>query len=123
MRLAKRFGLCLALGLSLAPVGCGSKLASVTGRVVYPDNTPFTDATVIFNPADGNPLAGQGHIQANGEFRLGTTRPGEGVLPGKYRVVIQPDDDNAGKIEILSVAAGSNDFTITVQKPAKKKRG
>src|SRR5262245_46464609 len=117
MRFAQLFYLCLALSPFLSLAGCGARLASVTGPLVFPATTPCTGGTVVFSPADGNVLAAQGRIQADGTFRLGTTRPGEGVLPGKYRVNIEPDDESAGKLAIsereLTVVAGSNDFTIT----------
>lgn len=127
-------GLGLALVLSL--VGCGGpKLASVAGKVVFPDNTPLTSGTVVFNPIDENPYAAQGQIQPDGTFRLGTTRPGEGAYPGKYQVSIEPYDDVAGKMVDprfenvktsgleYTVLPGSNDFTITIEKSNKKKRG
>jgi len=127
---ANRMYVCLGVGLLLSPLGCGSKLAPVTGQVVFPDKTPLTSGVVIFDPADGNPYAAQGQIQRDGKFKLGTTRPGEGAHPGKYKVSIESYDDtqlfdarfgNAKTSGLeFTVVPGSNDFTITLEKPKKK---
>ena len=135
MPIAKRLWVGLAFGLFLSPLGCGSKLASVTGQVVFPDKTPLTSGTVVFNPVDENPYGAQGQIQPDGTFRLGAARPGEGAYPGKYQVHVEPYEDAAGKMVDprfenartsgleYTVVPGSNDFTITIQKANKKKRG
>ena len=96
MNTAKLFRLGLALGLLLPAVGCGPRLVTVTGRVVNPDGTPYTGGTVLFNPValDENPFAGQGLIKSDGTFQLGTIRPGEGIAPGRYTVVVQPPGEN-----------------------------
>jgi hypothetical protein len=74
---------------------------------------------------DENPFAAQGLIQPDGTFRLGTTRPGEGAIPGKYRVLIEPSGEEGVNAETsepeFTVVAGVNHFTITAQKPEKKK--
>ena len=117
------------LCLALASPGCGGGLASVSGKVVFPDKTPVTVGNVVFSPADSGKHAAQGMIQSDGTFRLGTNRAGDGAHPGKYRVAIEPPDDKAGilfdrRFENanksgleFTVNNGSNDFTIVVEKP------
>lgn len=117
------------LGLGLAviffAVGCGKKLATATGQVAFPDKTPLTSGVVIFDPVDikENPYGAQGTLQADGTFRLGSAKPGEGAHPGKYRVHIQKIDEDAERVEItdpeLTIVDGPNHFLITVQKPGK----
>jgi hypothetical protein len=131
MPTARRWYVCLSVCLFLSPLGCGPKLASVKGQVVFPDKSPLTSGLVVFEPADGNPYAGQGQIQSNGKFTLGTTRPGEGAHPGKYKVAIeayddaQPFDPRFSNIKTsgleFTVTPGANDFTITVEAAKRKK--
>jgi hypothetical protein len=84
----------IGLGLLLisAP-GCdGSKLYPVEGTIVYPDGeavTGLAGASVEFDPVAGKEGA-RGEVQADGAFRLGTHKPGDGAAPGEYRVSIQP---------------------------------
>jgi hypothetical protein len=125
MQAARHVLVCLTLALALA--GCGSALpSSVTGQVVFPDKAPVTGGLVVFEPADTQPFAAQGVIQRDGRFRLGTSRPGEGAHPGKYKVWIEQYDDvepidprfsdaNTSGLE-FTVGPGANDFTITVEK-------
>ena len=109
-------------------------MATVTGKVVFPDKTPLSKGNVVFNPADDNKLAAQAVIQDDGSFRLGTRTASDGARPGKYQVSIEPyEDKTTGRpIDVrfenpktsgleYTVVAGPNDFTITVQKPKKKK--
>ena len=115
-------------------VGCGgSGFATVTGKVVFPDKTPLSKGNVVFSPADSGTMSAQGVIQEDGSFRLGTRTASDGAPPGKYRVAIEPYEDKAGpvidrrfedpKLSGLeyTVVAGSNDFTITVDRPKKKR--
>jgi hypothetical protein len=68
--------------LSVCVIGCSGKV-SVEGTVTYPDGTPLTLGTVIFE-RENYQVAGQ--INANGHYRLGEIREGDGVLPGNYAV-------------------------------------
>ena len=68
--------------LSVYLVGCSGKV-SVEGTVTYPDGTPLTLGTVIFE-RENYQVAGQ--IDANGHYRLGEIHSGDGVLPGTYAV-------------------------------------
>src|SRR5205809_88891 len=101
MYTTKLFRLGLALGLLLPAVGCGPRLVTVTGRVAYPDGTPYTGGNVWFNPIDleQNPFAGRGNVASDGTFRLGTIRPDEGIAPGRYSVSVIPNSDNAPGVD------------------------
>jgi hypothetical protein len=126
MTTTKLFRLGLAFGLLLPVVGCGPRLVTVTGKVALADGTPYTNGTVWFNPIDSYPYAGQGVIGPDGTFRLGTLRPGEGIAPGRYSVLVNTFNDNitvdTQGMEV-TVVNGPNHFdvTVVVQKAARKK--
>lgn len=82
----------LALLFLLALVsGCGSGRYSVTGRVTYKDGAPVEAGTVIAEAkVDGKPVGVQANIEKNGSFSWGANRPGDGALPGSYRVLVMP---------------------------------
>ena len=53
----------------------------------------MTRGLVVCERAEGGPaVSAQGEIRPDGTFRLGTVRPGDGLPPGKYRVLINPMD-------------------------------
>jgi hypothetical protein len=80
-----------ALALLLGSAGCGSGRYPVTGRVVFDDGTPLDEGIVICEMKEGNrPVLARGSLGRDGTFRLGTQRPGDGVRPGKYRVLVVP---------------------------------
>jgi hypothetical protein len=58
--------------------------------VVKLDGQPVANAAVIFIAQDPGGRDAYGSTNENGEFELSTTKPGDGVMPGKYKVVIQP---------------------------------
>jgi hypothetical protein len=71
--------------------GCGSGRCKVTGRVTYDDGSPVEAGTVIGEATvNGKPVGVQGNIARDGTFSLGSSRPGDGALPGNYRVLVMP---------------------------------
>lgn len=86
----------VAVGLA-AVAGCnrGPKMVQVRGKVLNQDGTPITKGIreISFEPmADTTAVMRRtavGQIQDDGSFELFTRRPGDGVLPGKYSVVIR----------------------------------
>jgi hypothetical protein len=66
--------------------GCGSGVA-ISGTVVYDDGTPVEEGTVIGELESGGKSTVQGEIR-NGSFSLGTAKPGDGVTPGVYKIMI-----------------------------------
>jgi hypothetical protein len=86
--------LAAALVLLLGVVGCGPRLYPVRGRVTYPDGKPVAEGMVVFEgQGPENRLTARGDVGADGRYELSTYKPGDGVLPGKYRVLVAPKSD------------------------------
>jgi hypothetical protein len=78
------------LGL-LGAAGCGGDLHPVRGKVTLDDGTPVNGGMVVFQSKDTrDAVTARGEIQADGSYRLGTHKPGDGVPVGAYRVLIAP---------------------------------
>src|SRR5947209_3370895 len=124
----------LALGLS----GCGSSKYPVTGTVALDDGTPVTKGLIVFERVDGGPpVTARGNVGPDGRYALSTDKAGDGVPPGRYRVLINPLElsdlpdekkdfpfdvkylkfDTSG-LECL-VQSGVNDFPIKLEKRKK----
>ena len=120
--------------LLLGAVGCGPRLYPVRGKVTYPDGKPLTAGLVVFeSQGQEKPVTARGDIRADGSYQLGTYRPGDGALAGKYRVLVAPKSD-PNAVDLPSgpppfdprymgfdtsgleyqVGAGANDFPIQV---------
>ena len=74
-----------------AMIGCGAKsgvdgVVKVAGTVTY-EGKPIEGASVVFGP-DGEGRAATGMTDANGRFQLTTLQPGDGALPGRYKVAV-----------------------------------
>lgn len=69
--------------------GCGSGNFKVGGRVVYDDGSPVEEGTVCgeSEDADARQMV-QGEIEKDGSFTLGTSRPGDGAKPAKYKLIV-----------------------------------
>jgi len=89
----------IAAGL-LTVSGCGSDdgLAQrypVQGAVTY-QNKPLEKGTINFQSVSPNGRGASGNIQ-DGAYTLTTQNPGDGALPGKYRVsIIAKEIDMSG---------------------------
>lgn len=84
-----RWLILLAVGLAL---GCqeGDEAVQVSGTVRYADGSPVTGESplIVFEPvSDGK--AANGSIEPDGSFELMTVKPGDGVQPGQYKVVLK----------------------------------
>jgi hypothetical protein len=137
---ANRYWFALLLPLITLFAGCGSGRYPVTGRITYEDGSPVPAGTVIAEATIEGKLVGvQANIEKDGSFRWGGANPGDGALPGQYRVLItsptlsdaekalgnQPLlDGKYGRYEsseiTFEVKAGKNELPITVSRP---KRG
>src|SRR5262249_30743058 len=74
-----------------AASGCGSDRCRVPWTVRYEDGSSLQEGTVAGEAKiDGKLVGVQGAIRKDGSFEWGTERPGDGALPGKYRVVVLP---------------------------------
>jgi hypothetical protein len=73
-------------------LGCGPEGVSLEGVVpvsgtVTQGGAPLEGAAVTFAPTDGGRTA-SGLTDENGEFVLTTLQPGDGAMPGSYKVAI-----------------------------------
>ena len=85
------------LAAVLAAAGCGGGSGPVPVRgVVTLDGQPVANAAVVFVAQTPGGRDAYGSTDANGAFRLTTTKPDDGALPGKYKVVIQPAGPGGG---------------------------
>jgi hypothetical protein len=121
----------------LLVAGCSSGRYPVAGHVLYQDGTPVDAGTVIAEATiDGKAVAVQGNIGTDGYFSWGATRPGDGALPGHYKVIVVPralgdSELSQGKRPAVpgkytryetsglsyEVKPESNTFNITVSRP------
>lgn len=76
------FSLVLMLALI---VGCGKNCA-VSGKVTFSDGTPLTVGRVVFETPT---FQATGKIQSDGTYKMGSSKPGDGVPKGDYRISIQ----------------------------------
>ena len=120
--------------------GCTGGRYKVVGTVKYEDGTPVEAGTVIGEAiVDGKPVSVQGNVAKDGSFSMGSAKPGDGVLPGTYRIAVMPPslsdaDQAAGKLPAidgkygqfetsgitLNVKPERNDLNITVSRPKPK---
>lgn len=85
-----------ALTLIAATLMCGCDDSNrVTGRVTL-DSEPVPEAIVQFTPQDSGGRIALGRTDANGNYRLKSSRNISDVSPGKYRVAITTSDLIAG---------------------------
>ncbi len=84
--------------LLVACAGCSSAnpdLVSVAGRVTFNGGNMPARGTVYFLPMSGSVADGQpkrpalAHFREDVMFRATTWRPGDGLRPGSYRVIIE----------------------------------
>jgi hypothetical protein len=128
------------VGLTLfALAGCGGGKHPVRGTVTLEDGSPLTKGMVVFERNDGGaPLTARGEIQPDGRYELSTDKLGDGVPPGKYRVLINsldlsevPDEKKNLPFDVkylkfetsgleCEVKSGGTDFPIKLDRPKKK---
>jgi hypothetical protein len=104
--------------------GCTGGRYKVTGKVTYEDGTPVEAGTVVGEATvDGQPVSLQGAIAKDGTFTLGSSKPGDGAVPGAYRFVVMPPsvsdaDQAAGKLPLVDGKYGkfdSSGITLNVK--------
>jgi hypothetical protein len=126
--------------LALGPGGCGGGLYPVRGTVTLDDGTPLARGLVVFERVDGGPaVTARGEVRAGGAYELSTSKPGDGVPPGRYRVLVNPldlsdvpDEQKNLPFDVrytrfetsgleFEVKAGSNECPLKLDRPKKKK--
>jgi hypothetical protein len=89
---------CGLLGVVLV-AGCagqaGSSPVPVNGTVTV-GGKPVVGAMVEFQPESPGGKPAFGTVEADGTFRLTTNTAGDGAMPGKYKVTIQPPAQGGG---------------------------
>jgi hypothetical protein len=134
-----RLGLFVLLGALTALAGCGPRQYPVQGKVTLEDGAPLTKGMVVFESTDGARMA-RGMIQSDGSYELSTARPGDGLRPGRYRVLVSaldmadvPDEQKALPFDVkytrfqtsgleAEVKATTNDIPIQLTRKAGRKK-
>jgi hypothetical protein len=91
----------------MASWGCGGKAPVKVSGVVTISGSPVVNAIVGFDPVDKQGLPASGQTDANGRFELTSRVPGDGVLPGEYKVTItaiQPLGDTSDPNKFLAAS-------------------
>ena len=89
---------CAATGLFTA-AGCGpadglSGIVPVRGKVTL-DGEPLASGEIRYMPTAPEGRQARGSIESGGRFELSTLRPGDGALPGEYRIVVLAPADES----------------------------
>lgn len=83
-----RCAMVVVLALPLGLLGCGGRTA-VSGNVKS-NGKPVDGGSLVFSPVGGSGKAATADVQTDGSFKLGTDKPGDGAVPGRYRVTYTP---------------------------------
>jgi hypothetical protein len=77
--------------LGIVVAGCsgpkGPELTRITGVVTF-EGKPVGPGTVAFLPSDPTGSPASGTIEKNGTFKMSMFNPGDGALPGSYKVAV-----------------------------------
>ena len=111
-----RFGF---LSLICLLAGCGGSGVSAVEGVVTLDGKPLQNASIHFVP-QGAGRDATGQTDASGHFTMSTFKPGDGVVPGEYKVVISPP---LGEPDPTQYASADEAMSGAAKVPAKKKSG
>jgi type 1 fimbria pilin len=120
----------LFVGLTLVAAcsddGFGRQRYSVHGTVTY-KGEKLAKGQIAFIPEAQGGQAASGPIE-NGYYSLTTLTPGDGALPGKYKVTVDAKDIDTEKVRSAAqakgmppVAALPQDFSAKARKEAKSK--
>ena len=139
VRLGRRALLAALIFLTLPLAGCGAKFYTVRGTVTLDDGKPLEKGLVVFERVDGGPpVTARGNVGPDGRFELSTEKPGDGVPPGRYKVLINPLDtsdvpDEKKKLPFdikymkfdtsgleFEVPGASGEYAIKLDRPKKK---
>ena len=114
----------IALSLVTLPLGCGTddgigKRYTVSGKVNF-KGEPLKKGKINFIPDDVKDHPGGGDIEDGQITNVGTMSPGDGLLPGKYKVTITAveDIDYGGVTQKYKAAPDP----VTISKRSRKPR-
>src|SRR5947209_5032045 len=96
------------------------------GRVLLPDGQPLPGGRVELKPTANPAVEAFGDVDPGGSFTLTTYAPGDGSIPGTYKVVISPFNYRsrsgsptkiaaAGRVPARYREAGTSDLTVEVR--------
>jgi hypothetical protein len=73
--------------------GCsaGEGTQPVSGTVKLPNGSPITGGLVLFRPLGRDQKPARGAIAPDGSFRLSTSQPNDGAVPGEYQVAVSTE--------------------------------
>jgi len=91
-------------------------MVPVSGAVTY-QGRPLTDAVIAFVPSASSGRGAFGRTDGDGRFRLMTAKPGDGVVPGKYKVTVSKGAIDA-KPQSTAVTGDANYSDPENAKPA-----
>ncbi len=82
--------LALVLGISLCGCGgdSGPTLVQLSGTILF-EGHPIPPGTLTFIPKEGKGPTATGTISDAGHFTVSTHRPGDGIVPGEYRIRVE----------------------------------
>ncbi|MGD9856887.1 MAG: hypothetical protein AB7U20_18215 [Planctomycetaceae bacterium] len=84
-----RWNFVLSCGMLLAGCGdSGPQRVPVTGQIVLSDGKPVFPGSIAFVPQEGGEYQASTLLHEEGRFTMRTYPHGEGVVPGKYKVVL-----------------------------------
>ncbi len=114
------------VGLMVVP-GCGTDDGietryPVIGTVTHNGN-PVANGTINFTPEGGKGRAASGAIK-DGSYSMTTLSPGDGVVPGNYKVSITADEqtEESKKIAMANAHGGGMAEPHDVLKAVKKRK-
>ena len=117
-------GLTLVAGCS--DDGFGRQRYSVHGTISY-KGEKLAKGQIAFVPEAQGGQPASGRIE-NGYYSLSTLTPGDGALPGKYKVTVVARDFDVAKVQSMARAKGlppgaalPQDLTLKANKEAKSK--
>jgi hypothetical protein len=101
----------IVIPLLWTSTGCnhGSAMVPVRGKVTNKDGSLITRGVpeIRFEPAQDTTAVMRktaiGKIQKDGSFELFTRKPGDGVMPGKYNVVISDVRDVHDPVQLIDL--------------------
>jgi hypothetical protein len=84
--------------VAVLAAGCADRKTTPVpvGGTVTVEGKAAAGAVVLFQPVDPGGKPASGTVGPDGSFRLSTDAAGDGAVPGKYKVVIQPAVQGGG---------------------------